>query len=76
MTQEDEILFQTYGIKGYADCPPEPQEKPQESVEEEKWTSTRPGVKVAENALKWEIEAYNFFHIFPFLFQKKFVLFR
>lgn len=36
MTQEDEILFQAYGIKGYADCPPEPQEKPQESVKEEK----------------------------------------
>lgn len=33
---EEKILFQTYGIKGYADCPPEPPEKPQESVEEEK----------------------------------------
>ena len=27
MTQEDEILFQTYGIKGYTDCPSEPPEK-------------------------------------------------
>lgn len=36
MTLEDEILFQRYGIKGYADCQPEPQNQPQESVEEEK----------------------------------------
>lgn len=36
MTLEDLILFQTYGIRGYADCPPEPGNQPQESVSEEK----------------------------------------
>ena len=36
MTLEEKILFQMYGIKGYADCPPEPQKQPQESVSKEK----------------------------------------
>ena len=36
MTEEDKLLFQTYGIKGYADCPPEPQKQPQEETLEEK----------------------------------------
>jgi len=36
MTLEDLILFQTYGIRGYADCPPEPGNQPQESVSGEK----------------------------------------
>lgn len=36
MSLEDEILFQTYGIKGYADWPTEPPKEPQEEALEEK----------------------------------------
>lgn len=50
MKQEDKLLFDMYGIRGYTECQPEPQNQPQDSEKEEKGISTCPENKVSQNA--------------------------